>query len=158
MCWGITNIYLAQHFGALVGKFPMTSRTTDVEGLEGGKNILGICVFMFVTLCKTSSFLPIWPLNISFCEICRAEQKQACVKINVELFQLCWDDLFVWNLVTCVAVVILGLKPCWGICLSARSFVCDLNRWVLVQWFVWCQISLSVRNFLWDLLSRTKLV
>lgn len=43
---------------------------------------------------------------------------------------------------TCVAVVILGLKPCWGICLSARSFLCDLNRWVLVQWFVWCQICL----------------
>ena len=89
-----TNNSLALYFVTLAGKLHMTHRTTYLEGLEGGKTSLGICVFMFVTLCKTSSFLPIWPLNISFCEICRAEQKQACVKINVELFQLCWDDLF----------------------------------------------------------------
>ena len=36
---------------------------------------------------------------------------QACPEVNVEPFQPCRDDLFVWNLVACVAVVIvLGLS------------------------------------------------
>ena len=54
MCWGITNIYLAQHFGALVGKFPMTPRTTDVEGLEGGKLVY---VFAFYVCDIVLNFL-----------------------------------------------------------------------------------------------------
>jgi hypothetical protein len=46
---GITNTSLTLHFGVLAGKFPMTHRTTDLEGLEDGKTSLGFCIFMFLT-------------------------------------------------------------------------------------------------------------
>ena len=51
--------FAGTYFGTLAGKFPITQRTTDLEGPKAGKTHLGICVFMFVTLCLTPSFFPV---------------------------------------------------------------------------------------------------
>ena len=72
-----TNNSLALYFVTLAGKLHKTHRTNYLEGLEGSKTHLGICVFMFVTLHKTSCFFPIWSLNFSKLSLRSADQNRS---------------------------------------------------------------------------------
>ena len=47
---GVTNTSLVLHFGVLVGKFPMTFRTTNLECLAVGKLSLDLPVCVFAVL------------------------------------------------------------------------------------------------------------
>ena len=54
--------------------------------------------------------------------------EQACPEVNVEPFQPCSDDLFVWNLVACVAmVIVLGLS-------GAEESIWVSEMWHYVVW------------------------
>lgn len=96
----------------------------------------------------------------AFCEICREEQKQACVGKCGHSSNLA-EIVFIHVIpgVLCCDGNGSRYEPRWGICLSVRNFVWSeqvFAQWHRSLWYEKGPIHLNMRSFLWDLQSGTK--